>query len=159
MVFKRWEPLHPVPVGTLLVAIPAALSTLLHAHYAYPRAALLTFALYYATLLSSIAIYRLSPFHPYARYPGPIPAKLSMWWMVAISTPGKGHEIVEKLHDKYGDVVRTGPNEISIRDASMIQDIMGAKGMPKGPSRLMLLFVLCCADYHQCLLGSTSIVR
>ena len=37
---------------------------------------------YFATLLGSIAAYRISPFHPLARYPGPFIAKLSKLWMV-----------------------------------------------------------------------------
>ena len=41
-----------------------------------------TFFTYFATLLGSIAAYRISPFHPLARYPGPFIAKLSKLWMV-----------------------------------------------------------------------------
>ena len=41
-----------------------------------------TLFVYFAALLVSIAAYRISPFHPLARYPGPFVAKLSKLWMV-----------------------------------------------------------------------------
>jgi hypothetical protein len=44
--------------------------------------ALGTFATYFVTLTGSIAVYRVSPFHPLAKYPGPFIAKLSKLWMV-----------------------------------------------------------------------------
>ena len=47
---------------------------------------------------------------------------------------GKQHLYIESLHNKYGDIVRLGPNEVSIRDASCIQPLMGAQGLAKGPS-------------------------
>ncbi|KAL5522514.1 hypothetical protein ACEPAG_8530 [Sanghuangporus baumii] len=46
---------------------------------------------------------------------------------------GKNHIVLKKLHEKYGPYVRIGPNEISVLDVSVISDILGADGMPKGP--------------------------
>jgi hypothetical protein len=86
---------------------------------------LLTFLVYFATLGGSIIAYRISPFHPLAKYPGPFVAKLSKLWMVCpsafilvieadrhaqvfISSTGKQHEYFASLHEKYGDIVRTG---------------------------------------------------
>ena len=65
---------------------------------------------------------------------------------------GRHHILIKKLHEKYGPYVRvgklssasslpdvihplTGPNEISVLDVSLISGILGADGMPKGPSK------------------------
>lgn len=43
-----------------------------------------TFAIFHTTLISSIVLYRLSPFHPLAKYPGPVLAKISKLWFVSV---------------------------------------------------------------------------
>jgi len=78
-------------------------------------------------------MYRLSPFHPLARYPGPAIAKTSKLWVSYVCAKGDLHRYYKSLHDRYGDVVRVGPNELSIRDASLIHPILGQGGLPKGP--------------------------
>lgn len=42
-------------------------------------------------LFTSIAVYRLSPWHPLARYPGPTIAKLSKWYMSYWIAKGNRH--------------------------------------------------------------------
>ncbi|KAH8101527.1 cytochrome P450 [Cristinia sonorae] len=89
---------------------------------------------YHATLLSSIAVYRLSPFHPLAKYPGPITLKLSRMWVYRMAKSGKRHEYIRTLHEIYhSDIVRIGPNEVSISDASAIGPVLGQSGLVKGP--------------------------
>jgi hypothetical protein len=46
---------------------------------------------------------------------------------------GKQHLYYSKLHRKYGDVVRIGPNELSIRDVDSIAPLMSPNGFHKGP--------------------------
>ena len=88
LYFKRYEPQSPKHVLSILFGIPSFLS-LLKAYVAgTPVSALSTssllgtFVVYFATLIGSIAVYRTSPFHPLAKYPGPFIAKLSKMWMV-----------------------------------------------------------------------------
>ncbi|KAF8816493.1 cytochrome P450 [Phlegmacium glaucopus] len=88
---------------------------------------------YLATLLGSISLYRLSPLHPLAKYPGPTRCKLTKFWMAWISFGGRAHIYYKKLHDKYGPIVRIGPNELSIINVELIPYILGPQGMPKGP--------------------------
>lgn len=46
---------------------------------------------------------------------------------------GRTPAYVQALHDNYGDIVRIGPNELSIRDYSAIDKVLGYNGkMDKG---------------------------
>ncbi|KIK61217.1 hypothetical protein GYMLUDRAFT_225447 [Collybiopsis luxurians FD-317 M1] len=58
--------------------------------------------------------------------------KISKLWSVWICWQGRQHLEFKAMHDKYGPVVRTGPNEISIIDPSAINSVLGAGGLPKG---------------------------
>lgn len=107
-IFRRWEPLYIPAVTGLLVALPALLSSLLIGRFGILQAVIGTFILYWATLLASIVLYRLSPFHPLARYPGPVQARISKIWMTWIVSQGRQHLYIEEQHLRYGDVVRIG---------------------------------------------------
>ncbi|EKM49543.1 uncharacterized protein PHACADRAFT_153972 [Phanerochaete carnosa HHB-10118-sp] len=120
-------------VSPLLLFAPAVVSTLLISHFGALTGLVLGFSTYYTTLLSSIVIYRLSPFHPIAQYPGPLLAKVSKFYHVSKTYSGKQQQYMRQLHDRYGDIVRTGPNEVIIRDASCIVPLLGTQGCPKGP--------------------------
>ncbi|GMK56078.1 hypothetical protein CspeluHIS016_0211340 [Cutaneotrichosporon spelunceum] len=76
-------------------------------------------------VLLSMVIYRLSPWHPIAKYPGPALAKVSKlyWWYQA--KIGQTGYTQAALHNKYGDVVRIGPNWVSVRSADAIPIIYG----------------------------------
>lgn len=67
------------------------------------------FGLFWLTLASSILVYRLSPWHPLANYPGPLICKITKFHLAFLSLKGKQHIYYVKLHQKYGDVVRVGP--------------------------------------------------
>ena len=63
------------------------------------------------------------------RIPGPILAKFSNIWRF-YNHYGQTHiETQKKLHQKYGDVVRLGPNTVSIADASLLKTIYSTRGM------------------------------
>ena len=53
-------------------------------------------------------MYRLSPFHPLAKYPGPAIAKTSKLWAAYVCARGDLHRYYKSSHDRYGDVVRVG---------------------------------------------------
>ncbi|KAH7913197.1 cytochrome P450 [Hygrophoropsis aurantiaca] len=134
LIFNRYEPRSPLSHMALLVVAPGTLTPLLLPNSSSTTRALLsTYLLYYSTLLTSLFLYRLSPFHPLARYPGPLLCKVSKFWMAWVSSDGKQHQYYCKLHKKYGDVVRIGPNELSLRTVDAIQPLMGTTGLPKGP--------------------------
>ncbi|KAJ7602428.1 cytochrome P450 [Roridomyces roridus] len=134
LLFNKFEDRHLTLLSRLLVILPLFPAALFLSHYTSPFSALcVAYATCYTTLLTSIACYRLSPFHPLSKYPGPILARLSKWWSIYQTYTGKTHTTYLELHRKYGRVVRTGPNEVSICDVSAIQPVLGADGLPKGP--------------------------
>ncbi len=63
--------------------------------------------------------------HPLYRFPGPFLASwsniLHSYWFLSGRQP---YEIL-KLHEKYGSVVRTSPNELSFSSAASWKDIYG----------------------------------
>ncbi|KAH9938835.1 high nitrogen upregulated cytochrome P450 monooxygenase 2 [Epithele typhae] len=90
-------------------------------------------ATYLGTLSLSVVAYRLSPWHPLARYPGPFLWRVSMLFPALESTTGGRAKSIRALHAKYGDVIRVGPNELDIVDASAIPTVFGIPGVPHGP--------------------------
>ncbi|OGM48525.1 benzoate 4-monooxygenase cytochrome P450 [Aspergillus bombycis] len=71
--------------------------------------------------------------HPLSMYPGPFLASLTDLWQVnQFMTLQQPYHLTE-LHDKYGPVVRYGPDKISITEESAIQAIYqkGSRLMPK----------------------------
>ncbi|RPD52781.1 cytochrome P450 [Lentinus tigrinus ALCF2SS1-7] len=133
-IFRRYETYNIIVHAALLFGPPTLLTAFtLPSEWSLLYGAFVLFSTYLATLAASIVIYRLSPLHPLARYPGPIGCKISKLYLGAICIPGYQHKYIQALHNRYGDVVRIGPNDLSIRDASRINPLMGASGVPKGP--------------------------
>lgn len=109
-LFKIYEPSTPLPVFVLLGIAPGVLVVVLQQHFnSFLSAFASIFLSYWSLLVIFIVAYRLSPFHPLARYPGPVLCKLSKGWIAYISgVHGTTHLYVQKLHQQYGDVVRIG---------------------------------------------------
>lgn len=59
-------------------------------------------------LISSILAYRLSPWHPLARYPGPLLCKASKIYWAVVNRNGNQNKLLAALHERYGDIVRIG---------------------------------------------------
>lgn len=83
--------------------------------------------IYLGSLCVSIVAYRLSPFHPLAQYPGPVLARVSRLWATREVIKESQHITSHILFERYGDVVRTGPNHLIIRDVAAIPVIHGTK--------------------------------
>ncbi|KAI0046870.1 cytochrome P450 [Auriscalpium vulgare] len=76
------------------------------------------FGMYTVWALTFTALYRLSPFHPLAGYPGPQYWWISSLWLTYISFRGRRHLVLDELHRQYGPFVRIGPNTLSINSPS-----------------------------------------
>ncbi|TFK34043.1 cytochrome P450 [Crucibulum laeve] len=87
------------------------------------RSAFFLSSAFLLSLLLSIVVYRLSPIHPLAGYPGPVPAKISKWWVAWWITKGDRHLVLQKLHEQYGPWLRIGPNELSVNLPSAVRPI------------------------------------
>jgi hypothetical protein len=109
------------------------------------------FSLFWSTLATSILVYRVSPWHPLAKYPGPLLCKLTKFYLAYLCLDGKQYLYYDELHRKYGDVVRigqsyilhtlnslssfVGPNELSIRNVDSVAPLLGPNGCQKGPCK------------------------
>ncbi|KII88386.1 hypothetical protein PLICRDRAFT_54225 [Plicaturopsis crispa FD-325 SS-3] len=136
VIFKRFEPNTVVPLSILLGLVPATLGLLIRPSFVSLLISVLVASVsYFSLILTYTAVYRLSPLHPLAKYPGPFANKLSKFYMLwfTATSKGKTHIYYQELHKIYGDVVRVGPNELSFRDVEAIDSMMGAPGLPKGP--------------------------
>ncbi|KAI0628638.1 high nitrogen upregulated cytochrome P450 monooxygenase 2 [Trametes polyzona] len=132
-LFKRHETFNIYYHIVLLCVPPLIGASLLAANVSILQGAYLSTATYLATLCCVTLVYRISPFHPLARYPGPLGCRLTKFWMASVSFTGRQHTYIKSLHERYGDIVRTGPNEVSIRDPTVVSTMLGPNGLPHGP--------------------------
>ncbi|KAI0641322.1 high nitrogen upregulated cytochrome P450 monooxygenase 2 [Trametes meyenii] len=131
--FRRLETFS-ILLHVSVLAVPSGIGVaLLSPTVPVLRAICLSTSIYTTALIISTLVYRASPSHPLARYPGPVWCKLSKFRMAWVSLSGRQHTYIRSLHEKYGDVVRTGPNELSIRDVSVVHAMLGPAGLSHGP--------------------------
>lgn len=95
------------------ITAPAVITTILSRFYAFSvvEAALYATAMwwaYFVALWTSMVVYRLF-FHRLSGFDGPLMWKISkpFGWLPAI-TKLDNYKVVAKLHQQYGDYVRTG---------------------------------------------------
>ncbi|KAJ9650828.1 hypothetical protein H2198_009876 [Neophaeococcomyces mojaviensis] len=129
-LLRRFEPRSVSGFAT----IPAAIFLLPYTLFSYTliqsATTLLTFLL---VLASSILYYRLlANSHPLHHIPGPVIARSTQLYQLYQLYLGRPRVSQQRLHEQYGPVVRIGPNEVSICDASMLQPVFGGKPWQKG---------------------------
>ncbi|KAJ7017517.1 cytochrome P450 [Mycena alexandri] len=93
---------------------------------------LTSYGYFFCSLSLSILLYRLSPIHPLYHIPGPPLWRITKLIGMYITYTGRQHLAIKQAHDKYGPVIRTGPNEVSIVDVDAVTSVLGAGGLPKG---------------------------
>lgn len=62
-------------------------------------------------------------FHPLAKVPGPKLGALTKYYIIYKTWNKQRNCLVQDLHDKYGSIVRLGPDEIDISDVAYIREI------------------------------------
>ncbi|KAF9261536.1 cytochrome P450 [Marasmius fiardii PR-910] len=144
IIFKRTETISStnllillffVPIFLAVVPVPSGILEPRYGDFLGIRV-VISFIGYYTTILSCVVLYRLSPWHPLAKYPGPLICKITKLKGAIVGHGGKQYLYYRDLHRKYGDVVRIGPNELSFLSASAINPILGQSGqnyVPRGP--------------------------
>ncbi|KAF2251956.1 pisatin demethylase [Trematosphaeria pertusa] len=100
--------------------------TLPFAHLGPSAAAGIVFGGILSIYLFALSIYRLY-FHPLARFPGPLFARLTPIPVTWSLLRGRIPFYVKACHDKYGPVVRVSPNELCFDDESAWKDIYGSR--------------------------------
>ncbi|RUS28682.1 hypothetical protein BC938DRAFT_481574 [Jimgerdemannia flammicorona] len=73
---------------------------------------------------------------PLNRIPGPTLNKVSNLPMLAKQVDGSIKDYLNHLHDKYGKVVRLGPNNVAFMDKTDIKEILVTKDLPKNEAFL-----------------------
>ncbi|KAF2468932.1 pisatin demethylase [Lindgomyces ingoldianus] len=96
------------------------------AHLGPSATAAIVFGVIISTYLIAVAIYRLY-FHPLAKYPGPLLARLTPIPITWSLLRGRIPFFMKACHDKYGPVVRVSPNELCFDDESAWKDIYGSR--------------------------------
>ena len=110
LLFKKYEfgPSNTVITSILLLGTPG-ISSILFLCQLSPSVALSTaFLLFYLSILLWILLYRVSPWHPLAKYPGPFFAKATQLYLAYLTSKGKSHIILKEWHELYGPYVRIG---------------------------------------------------
>ena len=73
-----------------------------------------------------LVVYRIF-FHPLAKYPGPLLAKITDLYSTWHAWKGDRHLEFWRTHEKYGEIVRFGPNSLSFNSAAALKEIYGFK--------------------------------
>ncbi|KAA6415515.1 MAG: cytochrome P450 [Lasallia pustulata] len=81
---------------------------------------------YLGGLYTSLLVYR-TVFHPLNKFPGPFGFRVSNLWFSLQLGNGDGHKKLLKLHEKYGDFLRTGSSDLSIANPNAIAVVYGTK--------------------------------
>ena len=77
-----------------------------------------------------LAVYRAF-LHPLAKYPGPWLAKITELYPLYHSIVGDRHLTFWKLHEKHGNIIRYGPNQLSVNSSTGLKAIYGFKANVK----------------------------
>jgi cytochrome P450 len=70
------------------------------------------------------AVYNLF-YHPLHKFPGPRLWAISNIPYTRVFLSGKGHYKMRQLHQKYGPIVRIGPNDLSVNHPDGMKDLRG----------------------------------
>lgn len=132
LFFHTYQPKRPILIICLLIIVPASLSRFTVTSYNALVGFALTSTAYWSLLSVFTIIHRISPFHPLAKYPGPILDRITQLQTLRICTSGNLHGYRQKLHHEYGDIVRIGPNDLSYANVDGVQSVLGPSGLPKG---------------------------
>ncbi|KEY64588.1 hypothetical protein S7711_03647 [Stachybotrys chartarum IBT 7711] len=83
-------------------------------------------------VILSVAIYYVRVWWRLRHIPGPFPGNMTNFLRMKWVTTKRAHLILQEMHEKYGDVVRIGPNTVSFNNPSIIPTIYTARtGFPK----------------------------
>jgi tryprostatin B 6-hydroxylase len=130
--FYLYSLLTTIGISTILVHSKASPEQLQH----WPTSlhtVLTPLLTYLIGLYLSLTLYRLH-FHPLHHIPGPLPARLSSFYLSFLLRNSDGFKQFQALHNQYGAFVRVGPSDVSIVHATAVQALYGPDSKcTKGP--------------------------
>ncbi|KAF4636423.1 hypothetical protein G7Y89_g1665 [Cudoniella acicularis] len=85
-----------------------------------------------------VSIYRVT-WHPLAKYPGPWTAKFTDWYGAYHSARGQLHIKTWQGHQKWGSIVRQGPNKVVLNSVEGLQDVYHSKNVQKSKGYLSMV--------------------
>lgn len=107
----EWHLKAPMLLTTWLMSYPLLLvAELVIGAKSFGGSALntiLTLGCFTIVSFASIAVYRLF-FHQLGAFPGPVMARATKLWHARKCLQGKNYLVLDELHQKYGEYVRTG---------------------------------------------------
>ncbi|KAL8662828.1 MAG: hypothetical protein Q9168_008194 [Polycauliona sp. 1 TL-2023] len=88
------------------------------------------FELAVAILVSLCGAYILqqTALSPLKSIPGPFFARFSNLWQLVVYYQGKQAQVLRRLHDRHGPVVRIGPKHVSLNQPSLIKTVYSMTG-------------------------------
>jgi hypothetical protein len=106
------------------------------------------------SLLNSADFIQRFFLHPLSHIPGPLFAKFSGIWLILLDNSGNRTKTIHQLHQKYGPVIRIGPNELSFSTREALKDIYGSnpvysKGHQYGAFGKKSLFTMRIKEEHR----------
>jgi hypothetical protein len=124
---------EPASIGYFLV-YPLLITIIERSIFSFAASQILVSLLAWLSALgTSILVYRLVlPIHPLHHIPGPLSAKSTQLCQFYSLFKGRPRVDQRRLHERYGPVIRIGPNEVSVADTSALSAIFGAKSWQKG---------------------------
>jgi hypothetical protein len=84
--------------------------------------------IYVILLLCALNLLRMRYSRGLKKFSGPFLASFTDFWKLQYALAGLQKLIYVDVHEKYGDIVRIGPNELSFADPQAIRDIYGTRG-------------------------------
>ncbi|KAF2401786.1 benzoate 4-monooxygenase cytochrome P450 [Trichodelitschia bisporula] len=102
-----------------------AISNVIDGLVSLPTGQLVALMLFLGPALYLLKIVYNLTLHPLRSFPGPILARGTFWPMIKHTTDGTAQHWITALHQKYGNVVRISPGELSFAGGGAFKDIYG----------------------------------
>ena len=102
----------------------------LHLFSSWPVPALTSLLLASIVYAFLLCLYRLF-YHPLASFPGPFLASMTHWYEFYYDFFSPGGQYIfklQKMHNKYGPIVRISPDELHIGEITFVPELMPAVG-------------------------------
>lgn len=92
--------------------------------------------IYFFGLLILLSLVRTRYYRGLNKFNGPFLASFTDLWKLWYAVTGSQKQVYVDVHEKYGDIVRLGPTELSFANPQAIRDIYGTHGSSQKVGKL-----------------------